>query len=272
MRNEPRHVVLVAEDHPVNQKVIGLLLDMLDVENTVVCNGREAVAAAQPGRYALILMDLMMPVMDGFQAAFEIRKNEFGSARHIPIIACTAIDRKLVQEQCVHAGIDDYIGKPISREILKKKIERWSRIPVSMEAVTPEVETALKRLSGRSSDPVTVGSIDQNVLNLMYGISQLDDILALFLTVTTVLMAQLASAIEHKDLAKLQRMTNEIKGSSYAVSATEMAGLCRNLERQGEEQDWPEVARTYAALGLAFARVRKFLESNQQEIRDRRIS
>ncbi len=85
--------------------------------------------------------------------------------------------------------------------------------------------------------------IDNWSLKMLYGLEQLDDILALFLTVTDALLAQLESAIHHQDVAIVRRLAHEIKGSSYAVSAQEMVKLCRELEIEGEEQNWPEAAR-----------------------------
>src|SRR5688572_3994498 len=91
MNPEPHPHVLVAEDHPVNRMVLGLLLTNLGVTSDMVENGKQAVEAAKLNCYELIFMDIMMPEMDGFEAAFEIRKVEFERARHTPIVAVTAM-------------------------------------------------------------------------------------------------------------------------------------------------------------------------------------
>lgn len=267
MKANPRPVVLVAEDHPVNQKVVGLLLSMLGVDGEMVDNGREAIEAARPDGYALILMDIMMPEVDGFEAAHEIRKNEFGKGRHTPIIACTALDEEKISEQLLQCGFDDYIAKPISRDILKDKIEMWSQIPISPQKVTGDLEQQVKRLRKESAAVEPAEAIDGNTLSLLYGLEQLDDVLALFMHVTETLLAQLESAIQHKDVEVMRRMAHEIKGSSYAVSAREMSELCLSLEKAGDEQNWSEAERLYPALGLAFARVREFLAQKQEAIK-----
>jgi len=110
--------------------------------------------------------------------------------------------------------------------------------------------------------------IDRDYLNLLYGLQQLDEVLELFLTVTDTLLGQLESAIEHHDVSVVRHMANEIKGSSYAVSAREMARLCLDLEHAGEEQNWTEAEKLYASLGLAFARVREYLTVKQKILRD----
>lgn len=252
--------ILIVEDHPVNQKVLGLLLESLGVEFETANNGIEAVTAATTYGFGLILMDWLMPEMDGFHASFEIRKFEFHKNRHTPIIACTAMDEDRIIDQCVHSGMDDYIGKPIDRQLLRQKIAYWSVIPMTLRGLTPSVAAEIRRLE--SSDQAE--PIDRDYLNLLYGLQQLDDVLELFLTVTENLLDQLKFAIANRDVLIVRRMAHEIKGSSYAVSAREMAKLCLEMEQAGEDQDWPEAERLYSALGLAFARVRQFLESKQE--------
>lgn len=249
-------VVLVAEDHPVNQKVLGLLLESLGVQFDCASDGRQAIKAATSFNYGLILMDCMMPQIDGFEASFEIRKFEFHKTRHTPIIACTALDKDRILDQCVRSGIDDYIAKPIDREILKEKIGLWSVIPMAMGPLLPAVAAQIRRLeASKGAEP-----IDRAYLNVLYGVQQLDDVLALFMDVTEALLVELESAIQHQDVAIVRRMAHEIKGSSYTVSAREMAQVCRELEAASEEQNWPEIEKLYVALGLAFARVRECLQ------------
>jgi len=87
--------------------VLGLLLESLCVQSDFVTDGLQALEAATSYNYGLILMDCMMPNMDGFEAAFEIRKFEFQKTRHTPIIACTALDQDQILDQCVRSGIND---------------------------------------------------------------------------------------------------------------------------------------------------------------------
>lgn len=264
MRDRKKLVVLIAEDHPVNQKVLGLLLETLGVHFDCANDGRQAIEAAVNFDYGLILMDIMMPEVTGFEAAFEIRKREFQKHRHTPIIACTSMDKETILDQCIHSGIDDYICKPIGREILKEKISYWSVIPMTLNALTPALAAKLRQLEkSEQAEP-----IDREYLNLLYGLQQLEDVLELFLTVTENLLTQLESAITHHDVAIVRRMAHEIKGSSFAVSASEMAKLCLELEHAGEEQNWPEAERLYAALGLAFARVRQYLQLKEELLKD----
>src|SRR5262249_44097610 len=118
-------LVLVAEDHQVNQKVANLLLTSMGLRTYLAADGQLAVEAYKKERPTVVLMDIMMPVMDGFHASKEIRRIEFATGRHTPIIACTALDESEVKEECISAGIDDYVGKPYSKELLANKMEMW---------------------------------------------------------------------------------------------------------------------------------------------------
>jgi signal transduction histidine kinase/CheY-like chemotaxis protein len=105
--------ILVAEDNPVNQVVAVRLLERRGHHVTLVDNGREAVAAVQRERFDLVLMDVQMPEMDGFEATAAIRQAEAGTGRHLPIFAMTARAMKGDEERCRLAGMDGYLPKPI---------------------------------------------------------------------------------------------------------------------------------------------------------------
>jgi signal transduction histidine kinase/ligand-binding sensor domain-containing protein/DNA-binding response OmpR family regulator len=105
--------ILLAEDNPVNQVVAARLLERRGHEVTVVANGQEAVAAVEREIYDLVLMDVQMPGMDGFEATAIIRQRESGTGRHLPIFAMTARAMKGDAEQCRLAGMDGYLPKPV---------------------------------------------------------------------------------------------------------------------------------------------------------------
>jgi signal transduction histidine kinase/ActR/RegA family two-component response regulator len=122
------HHILVAEDNAVNQLVIRKLLEKLGYTVDLAGDGVEVVKAAQAKQYALILMDCQMPNQDGYTATREIRRIERskGVAR-TPILALTANVVAGIREQCLAAGMDDYLSKPVSEELLAQVLARWSR-------------------------------------------------------------------------------------------------------------------------------------------------
>ena len=127
--------LLLAEDNLVNQKVAGILLAKLGQEVDVVSNGAEALAALARRRYALVFMDVQMPVMDGYEAVRRIRagSDEVLQPR-VPVIALTAHAMKGDRQRCLDAGMDDYLAKPIDRAaleaVLAKYLETRAPVPV----------------------------------------------------------------------------------------------------------------------------------------------
>ncbi len=119
------HVLLV-EDNPVNQKVAVKMLEKLGCRVDVAGNGKEAVAALERIRYALVFMDCQMPEMDGFEATKLIRERE-GPDRHTPIIAMTANAMAEDRDNCLNAGMDDFISKPVTAQILASVLNSWLR-------------------------------------------------------------------------------------------------------------------------------------------------
>jgi two-component system sensor histidine kinase/response regulator len=125
LRNrEDQKRILLAEDVVVNQKVAVRMVEKLGYGVEVVANGREAIVAWESGRYDLILMDCQMPEVDGYEATREIRRRERGD-QHIPIVALTANAMKGAQEQCIEAGMDAHLSKPIDREALHECLQRF---------------------------------------------------------------------------------------------------------------------------------------------------
>jgi signal transduction histidine kinase/CheY-like chemotaxis protein len=125
--------VLVVEDNQVNQRLAVKQLQRLGFTADTVSNGREAVDAQAREPYALIFMDVQMPVMDGFEASAAIRRAEIRTRRRVPIVAMTANALKEDREACLAAGMDDYLSKPVSLGALRTILARW----------LPEVTTAV---------------------------------------------------------------------------------------------------------------------------------
>ena len=149
--------ILMAEDNPFNQRVVLLMLKKFGHSVTIVVNGLEAIAALESQSFDVVLMDLQMPEMDGFQATLAIRLAEAGTSRHIPIIALTAHAMKEDRDRCLNAGMDDYISKPIELARLRQAIEgclfRPQRpaetSPIDAEAGSPmDLAAALALLDG----------------------------------------------------------------------------------------------------------------------------
>jgi CheY-like chemotaxis protein len=126
--------ILIAEDNAVNRQLVTALLEKRGHTTVTVVNGREAVAAVAAGAFDLLLMDVQMPEMDGWQATAAIRKAESATGGHIPIIALTAHAMKGDREACLIAGMDGYLSKPINSKELFALLDSLS----SGAAIPPE--------------------------------------------------------------------------------------------------------------------------------------
>ena len=139
-----RSRVLLAEDNVVNQTLALRLLEKHGYSVTVAGNGREAVEAFENNQFDVVLMDIQMPVMNGFEATVEIRAKEKLTGRHIPIIALTAHALKSDQERCISAGMDAFVSKPI----------RTSELFSTIESMLSNKDSAAASEAAIVSDPI----------------------------------------------------------------------------------------------------------------------
>ena len=130
--------VLLAEDNAVNQRVVVRLLEKFGHAVTVTGDGRQTLAALDAARFDVVLMDVQMPEMDGFEATRLIREREAGTGHRQPVVAMTAHAMKGDRERCLAAGMDDYVSKPVQRAELLRVLE-WAAglAPVAVSALTP---------------------------------------------------------------------------------------------------------------------------------------
>jgi CheY-like chemotaxis protein len=117
--------VLVVEDNVVNQKVAVRFLEKCHCLADVAGNGQEAVDAIGHSAYDCVLMDCLMPGMDGFTATAIIRQREATTGQHVPIIAMTANAMSGDRERCLESGMDDYISKPVKVDALRDILQKW---------------------------------------------------------------------------------------------------------------------------------------------------
>ena len=117
--------ILLVEDNTINQKVARAMLEKMGYRIDIAFNGAEAVEALRQKNYGLVLMDLQMPVMDGYEATKTIRNSGKVLNSKVPIIAMTANATKEDRQQCLDAGMDDYVPKPVERKIMMNMLQRW---------------------------------------------------------------------------------------------------------------------------------------------------
>ena len=114
--------VLLVEDNPLNQKVLGMFISKLGFEYDVASNGQTAIDLSKKEKYAFILMDIYMPQMDGTEATVQIREAEEGGSHRAKIIAITANESEESVKRCYDSGMDDFLVKPFTMDVLKEKL------------------------------------------------------------------------------------------------------------------------------------------------------
>jgi CheY-like chemotaxis protein len=142
-RSVRRLRILLAEDNAVNQRIAVRLLEKMGHEAVVAVNGLETVLQHAASAFDLILMDVQMPEMSGFEATQHIREREKSTGEHIRIIALTAHAIEGDRERCLSAGMDDYMSKPLDASLLAEKLEAFGRSFDAMEPPTAEIPSHL---------------------------------------------------------------------------------------------------------------------------------
>jgi CheY-like chemotaxis protein/HPt (histidine-containing phosphotransfer) domain-containing protein len=241
-------LILLAEDHAINQRVATKILQNLGYRVEVAANGQEAATACVRGEYAAVLMDCQMPEMDGYEATAAIREHE-GTSRHTPIIAMTANALKGDRERCLSAGMDDYITKPVSSQELAAVLARW----------IPTVDT---RAETEIAEDVIV---DYTVLAELRQLQPAGDadivreVVTLFIDDTPPRLATLREAVQRSDFLAIAREAHALKGSCAAVGASQMVAICMELEAGARANDASDAPHAIAALESAFTRTRTLL-------------
>ena len=240
--------ILVAEDNLVNQVLVTRLLEKRGHTVVVVNNGREALAIlekADSAGFDVVLMDVQMPEMDGFEATAAIRAREKTSGQHLPIIALTAHAMKGDDERCLAAGMDGYIAKPIKVEDLVGAVENLGGSP----AVAKVAPTA----NPREHEPIDTASALARVEG---DVELLDELVALFLQGLPEMLANLRDAITAGDANALERAAHKLKGSVGNFAAQPAFEAALQLEILGRDGNLSEAALAYGVLEKEIERLK----------------
>ncbi len=248
--------ILLVDDNAVNQKLAKALLAKLGYsEIDTADNGQIAVEAVAHKTYQIVFMDCQMPLMDGFVATRLIRAAELGSARHVPIIAMTANAIMGDREQCLKAGMDDYLAKPIGPKALQDMLTRW--LPESAKPGKLAKET----LHGAALAKV----LNQERIEEICGGDQIiyQSILEVFVEHAPTLLARIHQAILQQNTPEIQSACHELAGSASNIGADQMHLLTRKLERSASLQDHAQMLSLHAAIGQALENLRETIRQRK---------
>ncbi|NQT16376.1 MAG: response regulator, partial [Planctomycetes bacterium] len=265
--------ILLAEDSLVNQKLVVGLLQKHGHTVVAVNDGREAIAALRSQDFDLVLMDVQMPEMDGFEATTVIRAKEKRHGGHVPIIAMTAHAMKGDRERCLEAGMDEYVAKPIRAKEVFEAIEAVltapeepgapSRAapstPTAPEAAAMEPAAAESQAAENESPdwPVALKAVRGNR-------DLLKTLVETVLAELPQMMAAVREAIARGDAAELNLAAHTLKGSIRYFGSTPAARHAAALEQCGQENRLDDVEPSLSALEEALQRLSSALLSYTQ--------
>jgi PAS domain S-box-containing protein len=229
--------ILLAEDNAVNQKLAIRLLEKKGHRVVLAENGRDALAALEKERFDVVLMDIQMPEMNGFEATRAIRDKERATGSHVPIIAMTAHALKGDRERCLDAGMDDYVSKPIHADQLAKAIEN-----LVLGSGAADAEPVEQTSAGEMLDTAAVlARVDGDLELLQY-------IVELFLEELPKLMGEIRDAVARHDSEALERAAHTLKGSVGNFHANAVVGAAQHLETIAREGDLSGAREALAVL------------------------
>jgi len=239
--------ILVAEDSPVNLKLVVKMLEKRGHTVGVATNGREALGALEKQHFDLVLMDVQMPEMDGFEATVAIREQEKKVGGHVPIIAMTAHAMKGDRERCLDIGMDAYVAKPIRAQELLATMDR---------TVSGEAKPKTGVDAERRDDVIDwLGALE----HLEGDVELLREIAGMFVDQCPSLVSRFKEAVAQKDPVEIERAAHTVKGSvsNFAARAAFEAAL--RLEKIGREGALDEADAACTALEEELERLKPVL-------------
>jgi signal transduction histidine kinase/CheY-like chemotaxis protein len=264
--------ILVAEDNPVNQKLISEALRIFGCEMTLVDNGKEAVAMNEKNQFDLILMDCQMPEMDGYQATKMIRSQELksGAQEGIKIVALTANARKEDRDKCLACGMDDYLSKPFKMKQVRDVILKLhlgeeisnDNSSHSYSAIEDEIV-----ISAASDDD---GLLDLKTLNGIRALQNpqssniLEQLVEIYRNHAPELTKNLNLSIKEENCASIREFAHSLKSASGNIGARKIFELSAKLEDMGRDEKIDGASKILEEIEQVFPKIYDLLE---QEIR-----
>jgi CheY-like chemotaxis protein/HPt (histidine-containing phosphotransfer) domain-containing protein len=265
-------LILVAEDNEYNQKVVLQQLMLLGRTADIVNNGQEALARWQSGAYCLLITDLHMPLMDGYQLTAAIREAESQTGKsRLPIIAFTANALKGEAEHCIAVGMDDYLSKPVQLAQLRAMLDRWQPevvsmpMPLSSDAVElPPQDSAATAPAGAEAGPQAEPGyvpVDLRVLEALVGSDPgtVNQFVEDFHSSATLMAAELCNAYTAGQIGNVAAQAHKLKSSARAVGALQLGELCAAIERAGKARELAALAALLPAFVQESGRVSHFI-------------
>ncbi len=242
--------ILLIEDNPANQMIVRHFLEIVGCKVICADNGQQALEKIAAGPYDLVIMDIQMPVMNGYETTRHMRDNL--KFRHLPIIAMTANATQENRKRCLTAGMDDFISKPIDRYQMYRVLAKW----LSDKNQWPEIIRDLTDDSNSSFfiDISALKHVFNNDIELVRKFSRK------FIQVTEEVLIELETAKTHRDIKSMECLGHKLKSSARTMGAYYFADLCSGLEIAGMNNDWRQAERLSNRILESFQYIKRQIE------------
>jgi len=249
----PAHILL-AEDYPSNRQIVRMHLESAGHTVTVVENGEQAVSACESFTFDLILMDVCMPKMDGYQAAFHIRSRSVAYAT-VPILALTADADVSTKRTCLQGGINDVLTKPIRRDTLLNAVERWLEHQRASDSPPAQV-----RCSGVDGPSDASPPLDYRTALNEFGSEDLTrDLTRQFIQNVEAQIVLIKGALSRTEIEVIRKEAHTIKGGAGTLTAYSLAEAARQVEQQCMSGSVEALRPRIEKLELEFDRLRRYV-------------
>ena len=255
------HYVLIADDNSTNRDVLSKQLNMLGYVSDAVDNGLSALIQWRDNSYNLIITDCHMPIMDGYDLAKAIRKEE-KQGQHVPIIAFTADALKGTADKCFAAGMDDYLSKPAQLREISNTLEKHLPQRGMEPSVTNHTDSKEKENSS------TLVLVDPTILSDILGIEEakeLADIYDDFLDSTAETIEEIRANDQQQ--SKIRELAHKLKSSAKTVGAIPLADCCARLEKCATTIECEDTEKLIAEAFTLYKKIKEWISNYKNSIR-----
>jgi len=264
--------ILIAEDNEINQQLITLQLNTLGYTADVAANGHKALEMLHNNNYVLLLTDIHMPEMDGYQLTDAIRHSNSSNIKNIIIIAITANAEIDEARHCKEKGMNDYLSKPVDLHTLKDKFDLWladsQNVEIDASLDKSEIEQDVYKKDSVSFLPISIKTDSSKAIDEIYLSQYIGSdpdkqrhFLKLFLDTLFDKLNNLHQAYNVRSNKDVKNVCHNLKSSSRAVGALNLSAICKELEFASNNDDWSIIENALPRIELAMHDVEAYINN-----------